>query len=1031
MLPTFVSPKPVQAATWTAKWIWDSTHVYNQWASFRKTVTLSSAPTSAITQIAADTKYWLYVNGNLVVFEGGLKRGPNPSDSYYDEIDLKNYLTAGTNTIAVLVWYYGKTGFSYNDSGDAAFMFQSNIVAGTTTTVNSDASWKVKPHPGYSTDLSGGQPNYRLPESNIYYNAQNATSMSNWMNSGYNDSSWVAATEKGTVGVSPWGNLVKRPIPFFKYTGLMPYTNATPSYGTGTTPIKMNLPSNLQVTPYLQVNAPAGAVIGIQTDHYADGGNGTDFNVRSTYITTGGIQEFESLGWMSGTAVEYTIPSNVQILGLKYRESGYNTNFVGSFQSDDTFFNTLWNKSARTMYLNMRDNYMDTPTRERAQWWGDVVNEMKQGFYVFDTNSYALGKKAISELVNWQKPTGELYAPIPSKGFNNELPPQMLASIWTFWQYYMYTGDASAINSTYNSIKTYMNLWTIDANGLINHRPGDWDWEDWGSDIDARVLDNSLYYLALDTTIKLANLTGNTGDVAFWQGKKNSISNNFNNILWNTTNQEYRSPGYTGDTDDRANAMAVVAGLADTSKYAAITNVLNVHKNASPYMEFYVLEALYKMGSVDSALARMKDRYAGQVSDPGYTLFEFWTKGGWGTDNHGWNGGPLYVLSAYASGVRPTQPGYTSYQITPQMGSLKTIQSTVPTIKGNIIVSLTHDKPSHFAMNVTSPGGTTASIAIPKFGMNNNTITANGTTVYSGGAPTGSISGLTYLSADNNYVYFQISPGTWSFNETGTSWPNNDELPAGFTYCGTEGATCTFSGTATVAFGAGKYNFLNKTTSTACNAATFGDPASGLLKSCYVAPSGGPSGYTLCAAENGLCSFSGPSMVAFGANGAFSYKIANNGTACNVATFGNDPLPSLTKNCYLAPSGAPTSDWTQCATEAGTCTVTGTQNVLYGAKGAFASLVTGTTTCDNVAFGSDPISGVAKACYVRTGAPTGYSTLCAVENGTCSFTGPRTVAFGAADNYTYRTFYNGTACNVAAFGNDPILYSGKSCYITP
>lgn len=52
-------------------------------------MTLTSAPASAIAQIAADSKYWLWINGKLAVFEGGLKRGPNRTDTYYDEIDLK------------------------------------------------------------------------------------------------------------------------------------------------------------------------------------------------------------------------------------------------------------------------------------------------------------------------------------------------------------------------------------------------------------------------------------------------------------------------------------------------------------------------------------------------------------------------------------------------------------------------------------------------------------------------------------------------------------------------------------------------------------------------------------------------------------------------------------------------------------------------------------------------------------------------------------------------------------------------------
>lgn len=54
-----------------------------EWICFRRSFTLLS-PSVTELRIAADTKYWLWVNGELVVREGGLKRGPNPTDSYCD-----------------------------------------------------------------------------------------------------------------------------------------------------------------------------------------------------------------------------------------------------------------------------------------------------------------------------------------------------------------------------------------------------------------------------------------------------------------------------------------------------------------------------------------------------------------------------------------------------------------------------------------------------------------------------------------------------------------------------------------------------------------------------------------------------------------------------------------------------------------------------------------------------------------------------------------------------------------------------------
>jgi hypothetical protein len=108
---------PVQSQ-WAANWIWQSADgPSNTWMCFRKAVTLASAPSAAYARIAADSKYWLWINGRLVVFEGQLKRNPNRNDTYYDSVNLASYLASGENIIAAQVWYWGKEGFSHHSSG--------------------------------------------------------------------------------------------------------------------------------------------------------------------------------------------------------------------------------------------------------------------------------------------------------------------------------------------------------------------------------------------------------------------------------------------------------------------------------------------------------------------------------------------------------------------------------------------------------------------------------------------------------------------------------------------------------------------------------------------------------------------------------------------------------------------------------------------------------------------------------------------------------------------------------------------------
>ncbi|HXT15180.1 MAG TPA: alpha-L-rhamnosidase C-terminal domain-containing protein [Gemmatimonadaceae bacterium] len=766
------------AQSWTARWIWAQSGQANQWVAFRKTVTLARTPSSAPTRIAADTKYWLYVNGTLVVFEGGLKGGPTPDAIYYDEIDLAPYLQAGRNTIALLVWTLGKDGYSHHarSANAGGLLFQSDVAEGPA--IASDDSWRATVHPGYQQETSGRQPNFRLPESNVYFDARAGAPLEGWTAADFNDSSWPPAADRGSAGASPWGALLPRPIPLFRFTDVLPYTSVSTSRSGSTTIAVGHLPSNLQITPYLKVDAPPGATIAIQTDRYMDGG---DANVRATYVTRGGVQTFESPGWMSGTAVQYQIPAGVQIHVLGYRESGFATDLAGSFSSSDAFLDRLWQKAARTVYVSMRDSYMDCPTRERAQWWADEVNEIRAGAYVFDTAAYRLGGKGVRELVAWRRPTEELYSPVPTGVWQAEMPQQMLASIWGAWRYYMLSGDSAWVPGAYRAFADYLDRWSLGPDGLVVHRAGDWDWQDAGDAIDGPLLENAWYAMAAHAVAEMARIVGNTADEARWRSRESTVFAGFD-AFWDASRQVYRSRHYHGDADDRGNALAVVAGLVPALRYPAVTRALRDHANASPYLEFYVLEALYQMGAPDVAVARMHSRYAAEVdgNEAGPTLWESWD--GRGTRNHGWNSGPLHALSAYAAGVRPLDAGFTRVEIQPQPGALANVKASVPTARGTIGVDVTSKLSgtnTSVTLSVDVPNGVSAHVAVPWGSLLSGRIVANGTEVDIDGVLEAMPSGLTAARDDGQSVWFDVAPGRWVFERTGVMAPPPPPPPFG------------------------------------------------------------------------------------------------------------------------------------------------------------------------------------------------------------------------------------------------------------
>ncbi|GHI03975.1 discoidin domain-containing protein [Streptomyces cellostaticus] len=141
-------------------------------------------------------------------------------------------------------------------------------------------------------------------------------------------------------------------------------------------------------------------------------------------------------------------------------------------------------------------------------------------------------------------------------------------------------------------------------------------------------------------------------------------------------------------------------------------------------------------------------------------------------DDHAWNGGPLYALSTYAAGVRPTKPGWETYEVIPQTGTLTKINTVTPTVKGDIRFGIARDGDA-VTLTLSSPSGTTARVGVPTYRGASPVIKAGGTTVYSDGASTGSVSGLTYMSSDSSYVYFTVQPGTWTFQATGTGRLDN------------------------------------------------------------------------------------------------------------------------------------------------------------------------------------------------------------------------------------------------------------------
>lgn len=683
-----------EKSDWSANWIWTKGCSEDSYVVFRKTFTLEQDIASATAFISAVDKYVLWVNGEMLVLDGSLKRGPTPYDSYYDTITINN-LRQGENVIALLVAFNGRSGDGsivpvvtdeFGDEYTQAGMLFEMEVAGQK--ICSDTSWKAARHTGYKNRVTAGAayPGYKqssmLAERNVYFDARD--DLGAFMEEGFDDAAWEAATLVAKPGDLPFGALygaIIRPVQFGQ---ICDFADGAAYLGkplTEDTTITLALPGNTQFTPYFELEAPAGKTITFYTDTYTDRQGLPNF--KDTYVTAEGSQSYENYPWRSGMTLIIEAPAGVTFTKLGYRLSGFNGEKVGSFTSSNEALDQLWQESLNTIAICMRDTYMDCPERERGPYMGDASNQIDAVLFSYDDQGLEMTKKAILACLGWTTQSGAIPSRAPSVK-PQEIPNQSLAFMTSAYHYWQHSGDRQTMTAYCNAFIKYLQLFEME-NGLPVYRAGSWMWDDWGNKIDAQLLQVGFYYYALNLTNRLAQELGITEGTEFLTQRMTSIEENYHQAYYTPAGFKSADSKYI---DDRANALLALSGLAKEEDYPLITQVLSTTYEASPFCEKYILEALCVMGRQDIALQRMLSRYYGMLWDKYDTLWEQYNDET-GTYNHGWTAAPIYILSKYVAGIQPTKPGFEAYQIAPA-AVLDSFQCSTYTPKGIIKVEYQH-----------------------------------------------------------------------------------------------------------------------------------------------------------------------------------------------------------------------------------------------------------------------------------------------------------------------------------------------------
>lgn len=418
-------------------------------------------------------------------------------------------------------------------------------------------------------------------------------------------------------------------------------------------------------------------------------------------------------------------------LSMDYEYAKQNLERSGSFRCNDALLNKIWDIGAYTMDLTTREFFVDGIKRDRWTWSGDAIQSYLMNYYLrFDTECV---KRTIRQLRGKDPVTAHI----------NTIMDYTFYWFKSVHDYYSYTGDICFVREIYPRMQTMMQyvLGRTNAEGMAEGKPDDWifvDWVDFPMHkrgtlcFEQILLCKSFETMKLCATVLRDNpLTSSpqgsitteeySADVKKYTELYESLSKKLRPTFWDEEKQAFMHAIEDGEMNRQItkfpNMFAIIYGLLseDESQTVMKSVMLNPEIDAinTPYMRFYELEALCKMGLQTQVLKEIRDYWGGMLNEGATSFWEKYNPQDKGTQHlamygrpygkslcHAWGASPVYLLGKYYLGVSPTAPGYTEYEVTPVLGDLDWMEGDVPTPFGKI-----HVKMDKKEIHVKSDGG--------------------------------------------------------------------------------------------------------------------------------------------------------------------------------------------------------------------------------------------------------------------------------------------------------------------------------------
>lgn len=764
---------------WTANWIWAKEHTQTpNFYMYARREFETELIGGARCLVTCSTEYKLYINGRYI------GRGPSPchpSYQYYDEYDVNHALRPGKNVIAALCYNYG-VGTHCRPQAPGAFLLQLEI--GGEPCVITDESWKVTPATDWDFnsaqmfwtigfqevydsrkrpvgwhvvgfDDSGWQEPQVLGEVGIEpwnrlvpreiphlreIEARPEKVHRSGVVFGLEEDGPDIATRMYSEKTSDRPGIIR-----YCANMLTASTDAAEVQPGEDVFVVLDFGREVVGFPKITIQDGGQAVVDIGYSEALDAAGEVHPTRQGILqadrvILHGGRQEWQSFGRRAFRYMQLTFRDVAQplyIRSVSIDTIGYPAEQVSTFECSDQLLNDIWRTGVYTLGLCMQDQYEDCPLREHGQYPGDVRVEALMNYYCFfDTRLVA---KALQQFVQCRRDDGFFNALWPSST-NHALPDYNLVWVMILYDYHLYTGDLALVERLFPDLRLLLENWIRtqeSQRGLLTYQPGQGNMlQEWWLFIDHAPLDkhgevaayNAFYYRALRDAAKLAAATGNHEDSAAWHARARHIFQAFNDLFWNEELGAYADCYDCDKLSDtisvQTNMLAVLFGLADSERTRLAMDYIRSGRpcvqSSGPYFNFYVLQAMAKMGEDREALDLIRRDWGGMLERGATTWWETFSAD-WDADTicpdslcHAWSGAPTYFLPAEVLGVKPSTPTSDVVIVQPRYGDLDWARGRIKTRAGYVDVQWSRVN-GVFTIDINAPCGFIAALPVSGF----------------------------------------------------------------------------------------------------------------------------------------------------------------------------------------------------------------------------------------------------------------------------------------------------------------------------